>query len=288
MTVRSMGGPATELPVLVTAEVLVGSSRSGRFGLYALSSADPSGFWPVLTDSVANYLDAAYSPDRSRLAFVSDKFGNYDIFVADADGQNAGPRHRRPGGGFPAHLVARRQVPGLHLGPGRHPPAPRGGRGRLGEPPAHQLPRRRRGTGDLARRRHGGVHRLPRRPRRQGRHLRHPLRRRRGAPGERQPRPARVAARLPPHGRAHLAAAPQQPRRPDQVLKQPAAGGLPVPLLTSPLPIGEYAIARDGARLAWVTSGRPPEITFQWRTLGPGTEVRVRLAPGERITSPAF
>ncbi len=59
--------------------------------------------------------------------------------------------------------------------------------------------------------------------------------------------------------------------------EQPAAGGLPVPLLTSPLPIGEYAIARDGTRLAWVTSGRPPEITFQWRTLGPGTEVRVRL-----------
>lgn len=288
VTVRSMGGPATELPVLVTAEVLVGSSRSGRFGLYALSSADPSGFWPVLTDSVANYLDAAYSPDRSRLAFVSDKFGNYDIFVADADGQNAVRVTADPAvdfqpvwspdGKFLVFTSARGGTRQLHVvaadgaGSRQLTSFPGGAEEPAISPDGATVvftgyPDGRDAKGDIfAIPFAGGAVRPVSASR--DRH-------------ESQPG-------YLPTGELTWLQRRSNRDDPDQVLKQPAAGGLPVPLLSSPLPIAEYAISRDGTRLAWVTSGRPPEITFQWRTLGPGAEVRVRLAPGERITSPAF
>lgn len=81
---------------------------------------------------------------------------------------------------------------------------------------------------------------------------------------------------------------------PDQVQRQPPAGGLPATIVSSDLSVVDVAFARDGSRMAWVAS-RPQEhnrnaieFTLQWRSLASGTETSVRLLPGERITSPAF
>ncbi len=55
-------------------------------------------FIPIVADRSSNNIDPAYSPDRTRLAFSSDRSGgNYDIYVADADGQNATRLTNDPG-----------------------------------------------------------------------------------------------------------------------------------------------------------------------------------------------
>ena len=44
---------------------------------------------PVLQDSATN-IQAALSPDRTRIAFSSNRSGNFDLYVMDADGRTCG------------------------------------------------------------------------------------------------------------------------------------------------------------------------------------------------------
>lgn len=288
VAVRAPGGPVTELPVLVTGDLLVASNRGGRFGLYAVAPADPSLLQPVLVDSLTDYLDAAYSPDRTRLAFVSDRYGNYDIFVADADGGNAVRVTADPAvdfqpvwspdGNWIVFTSARGGIRQLHViapdGSGlRALTAFPGG----AEDPAISpdgatvaftgFPEGRDAKADIFAVPFAGGAVRPVTASRE---------RHESQPG------------YLPSGELVWLQRRADRRDPDQILKQPATGGLPVSLLTSLAPLAEYTVARDGSRLAWATAGRPGEITFQWRSLGTGPETRVHLTPGERITSPAF
>jgi uncharacterized protein YjdB len=80
-------GTSDSVEVYVTGDLLVSSDRAARSGLgiYALRLAEPDAFVPVFADTSTN-LHAAYSPDRTRIAFSSNRAGTFDIWVMDADG----------------------------------------------------------------------------------------------------------------------------------------------------------------------------------------------------------
>jgi dipeptidyl aminopeptidase/acylaminoacyl peptidase len=81
------GGSADTALVFVQGELLVASTRARRFQLYALERANLGQLRRVSADSGAAY-DPSYSPDGSRIAYVSPKDGNPEVYVMDADGGN--------------------------------------------------------------------------------------------------------------------------------------------------------------------------------------------------------
>jgi len=88
VTVTGPGGKFASSTIYVPGDMLVSSSRHGGYGIYALAQGRPD--WvPVIADGSIN-VQASYSPDRTRIVYSSDKggAGNYDIWVADADGLN--------------------------------------------------------------------------------------------------------------------------------------------------------------------------------------------------------
>jgi TolB protein len=290
------GGQPSQVTVFVTGDMLVASTRGGRFGIYALLSSQPESFYPVLADTFANNIDASYSPDRTRMVFASDRLGggNYDVFVADADGRN------------PVRLTS---DPGMDIQPVWTPDgqrvvfvSARGGARQIyviradgsGVRPMTDLP--------------GGAEEPAVSP--DGRAVAftgYPAGR--DAPSDiyvvpmdggrpvqatstrdrREARPVYLAS-----GELAWVLARRDRREPDQVLRQPAPGGVPAAIVTSENTMVDVAFAPDGSRVAWIAS-RPHErnrnvleFTFQWRSLTSGAETSVRLLPGERITSPAF
>ena len=80
-------GAAAEAVAFITGEALIGSNRSGQAGIHAVAFGGRDTVYPVIVDVHRN-VDGAYSPDRTRLAFSSDRAGSFDIYVADADGGN--------------------------------------------------------------------------------------------------------------------------------------------------------------------------------------------------------
>jgi len=73
--------------VFVQGSLLFTSSRSGSADLYA-GNADAPADAVALTDAPSNEAMGTWSPDGSRIAFVSDRDGNFELYVADADGGN--------------------------------------------------------------------------------------------------------------------------------------------------------------------------------------------------------
>jgi Tol biopolymer transport system component/uncharacterized protein YjdB len=80
-------GSADSVEVYVNGDLLISSDRAARggVGIYAVRLAEPGMFVPVLADTGTN-LGAAYSPDRTRIAFSSNRSGTFDIWLMDADG----------------------------------------------------------------------------------------------------------------------------------------------------------------------------------------------------------
>ncbi len=80
-------GSADSVEVYVNGDLLISSDRAARggVGIYAVRLGEPGVFVPVLADTGTN-LDAAYSPDRTRIAFSSNRSGTFDIWLMDADG----------------------------------------------------------------------------------------------------------------------------------------------------------------------------------------------------------
>ncbi|HEU4954201.1 MAG TPA: LpqB family beta-propeller domain-containing protein, partial [Gemmatimonadales bacterium] len=87
VTAAAPWGKTATADVFVVADLFVSSNRSGEPGIYQLRSGVTDTLRAVLTDSFAN-IQPALSPDRTRLAFSSDRGGSYDLYLMDADGGN--------------------------------------------------------------------------------------------------------------------------------------------------------------------------------------------------------
>jgi WD40-like Beta Propeller Repeat len=83
-------GKSDTADVFVQGEVLVSSTRrNGVPTLFAFDRAAPTRLVPLTQDSTASQTDAAYDPDGDRIAYVSDRGGNAEIYVMNADGSDA-------------------------------------------------------------------------------------------------------------------------------------------------------------------------------------------------------
>ncbi len=82
-------GKADTADVYVQAEIILSSTRRGNVPtLYALDRASPNRLVPLNRDSSAAQAEPAPSPDGSRIAYVTSRDGNAEIYVMNADGTN--------------------------------------------------------------------------------------------------------------------------------------------------------------------------------------------------------
>ncbi|MGH7527172.1 MAG: TolB family protein, partial [Gemmatimonadales bacterium] len=87
VTAKAPWGKSATGEVFVVGDLLISSNRGGGFGVYQIRLGVPDGFLPVLLESGAA-IQAVRSPDRTRIAFSTNRHGSYDLYVMDADGRN--------------------------------------------------------------------------------------------------------------------------------------------------------------------------------------------------------
>src|SRR6266705_2218353 len=89
ITATAPGGRHAVAEVFVQGEIVVASTRSGRYQLYAAERANLAQLRKVMDDT-ATATEPAFSPDGSRIAFTSTRDGQPEIYIMDADGTSAG------------------------------------------------------------------------------------------------------------------------------------------------------------------------------------------------------
>jgi len=87
ITATAPGGKTAVSDVFVQGEILVASSRKGRFQLYAVDRSNLADLRRVSADTALEGAPA-FSPDGSRIAYVSNRDGNPEIYAMDADGRS--------------------------------------------------------------------------------------------------------------------------------------------------------------------------------------------------------
>ncbi|MGE5141913.1 MAG: Ig-like domain-containing protein, partial [Acidobacteriota bacterium] len=87
VTATAPGGKTAAADVFVESELLLAGTRNGSLKLYWVDRANLSVLRRAATDTTLA-TDPAISPDGSRVAFVSTRDGNPEIYVMDADGTN--------------------------------------------------------------------------------------------------------------------------------------------------------------------------------------------------------
>ena len=89
VTATAPGGKTAVADVYVLGEIVVASSRGagGKFRLYSIERTNLSQLRPLSADT-GQQIDPAFSPDGSRIVFVSNRDGNPEIYAMDADGSN--------------------------------------------------------------------------------------------------------------------------------------------------------------------------------------------------------
>lgn len=88
ITATTPWGKSAKAEVFVVGDLLLASNRGGSFGIHQVRIGGPTGLVPVLQDSASN-IQAVFSPDRTRIAFSSNRSGSFDLYLMDADGRNA-------------------------------------------------------------------------------------------------------------------------------------------------------------------------------------------------------
>ena len=86
VTATTPWGKKAQADVFVVGDLWLSSNRAGNYGIYQTRVPAPLQLLPVLTDNASN-IQAALAPDRTQVAFSSNRNGNFDIYVMDADGQ---------------------------------------------------------------------------------------------------------------------------------------------------------------------------------------------------------
>jgi Tol biopolymer transport system component len=79
-------GKQASADVFVVGDLLLSSNRRGSYGIYQMRVSGPGSLLPVLVDSASN-IQATLAPDRTRVAFSSNRSGSFDVYVMDSDGQ---------------------------------------------------------------------------------------------------------------------------------------------------------------------------------------------------------
>ena len=96
ITATAPGGRHAIAAVFVQGEIVVASTRSGRYQLYAAERANLAQLRKVMDDT-ATATEPAFSPDGSRIAFTSTRDGQPEVYVMDADGTNVSRLTNSPG-----------------------------------------------------------------------------------------------------------------------------------------------------------------------------------------------
>jgi Tol biopolymer transport system component len=96
ITATAPGGRRAVAEVFVQGEIVVASSRSGRFQLYAAERSNLAQLRKMMDDP-AIATEPAFSPDGSRIAFTSTRDGQAEIYVMDADGGSVARLTNAPG-----------------------------------------------------------------------------------------------------------------------------------------------------------------------------------------------
>ncbi len=96
ITATAPGGRHAVAEVFVQGEIVVASTRSGRYQLYAAERANLAQLRKVMDDT-ATATEPAFSPDGSRIAFTSTRDGQLEVYVMDADGTNVARLTNSPG-----------------------------------------------------------------------------------------------------------------------------------------------------------------------------------------------
>jgi Tol biopolymer transport system component len=96
-TATAPWGKSASADVYVTGDLVLSSNRGGSLGIYQMRTTGDRAFVPVLVDTATN-IQAALAPDRTRIAFSSNRAGaNYDLYVVDIDGKNLRRLTSNPG-----------------------------------------------------------------------------------------------------------------------------------------------------------------------------------------------
>ncbi|HET6837483.1 MAG TPA: Ig-like domain-containing protein, partial [Gemmatimonadales bacterium] len=86
VTATTPWGKKAQADVFVVGDLWLSSNRAGNYGIYQTRVPAPLQLLPVLTDNASN-IQAALAPNRTQVAFSSNRSGNFDIYVMDTDGQ---------------------------------------------------------------------------------------------------------------------------------------------------------------------------------------------------------
>ena len=90
ITAAAPGGKTATADIYVVGEIVVASSRAGvgKFQLYTAERSNLAQLTRIASDTSSG-TDAAFSPDGSRIAYVTLRDGNAEIYVMNADGTGA-------------------------------------------------------------------------------------------------------------------------------------------------------------------------------------------------------
>ncbi len=288
VTAATPWGAAAKLDVFVTGDFVLASNRSGGFGIWQARVTAPDTLFPILVDSLSN-IQPAFSPDRTRIAFSSnrgDRDGNFDLFVMDTDGGSVrrltnergadGEPAWTPDGESIVFSSARGGAPQLYVIPADSGVAralTSGAGGSLS--PAVSPDGRTVAFVSLAA---GGprVHRI-------------------GMDGTGEARAGSGALKegapaFLPGGELLYGVERSRNSREWRVVRAAAAAGAPTPLFETEHPLAGLSASRDGRRVLYVTArGNRPDYRVYLRSLAPpAAPIQLRPREREQVPSASF
>jgi len=290
VTATAPWGKTATSDVFVVGDLLLTSNRGGSYGIYQLRPGGSGTLLPVLQDSASN-IQAVLSPDRTSIAFSTNRHGSFDLFVMDADGRNLRRLTTDPGNeGEPVWTSDGAQIVytstrGMTTQVAIIPSA--GGEGRLltatssGNHSPTISPDGRTIAFISSRDGNPEIYAMGLDGSNQKRLTRTPLR--------------EVCPRFFRNGDLGYAVERGDRSKGSQVVRLPWGGTTPIVLAQTEAPVPSLAVSREGDRVAYVigkiidaTKGRV-EFTLFLQSTAPGSQpLTVALNPGEQILSPAF